>query len=45
MQVQEGLLAQRQALNMPTATAKTYFQRAKPLLSANLQNYMLQNKL
>src|SRR6266702_3939953 len=25
-----------EALNMPTATAKTYFQRAKPMLSANL---------
>ena len=28
-----------QALNMPTATAKTYFQRAKPLLADYLQNY------
>ncbi|MFL5627055.1 MAG: RNA polymerase sigma factor [Ktedonobacteraceae bacterium] len=27
-----------QALNMPTATAKTYFQRAKPLLYAYIQN-------
>ena len=27
-----------QTLNMPTATAKTYFQRAKPLLSAYLKN-------
>ena len=26
-----------QALNMPEATAKTYFQRAKPLLRANLK--------
>lgn len=26
-----------QALNMPTATAKTYFQRAKPLLCASLR--------
>ena len=27
-----------QILNMPTATAKTYFQRAKPLLSVYLKN-------
>jgi RNA polymerase sigma-70 factor (ECF subfamily) len=26
------------ALNMPTATAKTYFQRAKPLLSTYIRN-------
>jgi len=34
-----------QALNMPTATAKTYFQRAKPLLAVYLQNYTVQNKV
>ena len=31
-----------QALNMPTATAKTYFQRAKPLLCANLRDFVTQ---
>src|SRR5947208_10514327 len=31
-----------QALNMPTATAKTYFQRAKPLLCANLREFVTQ---
>lgn len=34
-----------QALNMPTATAKTYFQRAKPLLATYLQNYTVSNKV
>src|SRR5437763_1186220 len=29
-----------QTLNMPTATAKTYFQRAKPLLCANLRDFV-----
>src|SRR5437660_7560319 len=32
-----------QALNMPTATAKTYFQRAKPMLSANLRDLVGQS--
>ena len=31
-----------QALNMPTATAKTYFQRAKPMLCANLRDFVAQ---
>lgn len=31
-----------QTLNMPTATAKTYFQRAKPLLSASLHDVVSQ---
>ena len=30
-----------QVLNMPTATAKTYFQRAKPLLAAQLRSDLL----
>jgi RNA polymerase sigma-70 factor (ECF subfamily) len=30
-----------QILNMPTATAKTYFQRAKPLLAAQLKSDLL----
>src|SRR5437588_5997575 len=32
-----------EALNMPTATAKTYFQRAKPMLSANLRDLVGQS--
>ena len=32
-----------EALNMPTATAKTYFQRAKPLLCANLRDLVGQS--
>src|SRR6266699_3281027 len=32
-----------EALNMPTATAKTYFQRAKPMLCANLRDFVGQS--